>query len=108
MRLIHELLRYYTTKLLPGKSNTAQTYEIWRNKNQNSKPNIHANNLANQRWYIERQQKLTPTELQEIQDRVSWANNVHAQPDPSQGPTQPPPTLTITPEDQNKQENGST
>ena len=42
---------YYTAKLLPGSNNTAQTYEIWRNKNQDSKPGIDANNLANQRRY---------------------------------------------------------
>ena len=70
---------YYSAKLLPGKNNTAQ---IWRNKNQDSTPDIDANNLANQHWCIERKQKLTPTKLQEIQDRVGWANNVHAQLDP--------------------------
>ena len=58
--------------------------------------------MANQHWYIERQQKLPPTELQEIQDRVRWANNVQAQPDPSQEPTQPPPILEIIPEDQKR------
>ena len=35
---------YYTTKLLPSKNNTAQ---IWCNKNQDSKPDIDTNNLAN-------------------------------------------------------------
>ena len=35
---------YYTAKLLPSKNNTAQ---IWRNKNQDSKPDIDTNNLAN-------------------------------------------------------------
>lgn len=69
---------YYIAKLSPGNNNTAQTYEIWHNKNQDSKPDIDVNNLANQRRYIQRQQKLTPTELQEIQDRVSWANNISA------------------------------
>ena len=33
-----------TAKLLPSKNNTAQ---IWRNKNQDSKPDIDTNNLAN-------------------------------------------------------------
>ena len=35
---------YYTAKLLPSKNNTAQ---IWHNKNQDSKPDIDTNNLAN-------------------------------------------------------------
>lgn len=58
---------YYTTKLLPGKTTLPK---LWCNKNQDSKPDIDAKNLANQSRYIEREQKLTPTELQEIQDRV--------------------------------------
>ena len=62
--------------------------------------------MANQRRYIERRQKLTPTELQEIQDRVKWANNTHAQPEPPE-PTQPPPNLEIPPEDEKEQENGA-
>ena len=93
---------YYTAKLLPSKNNTAQ---IWRNKNQDSKPDIDTNNLANECRYIERQQKLTPTELQEIKDRVGWANNIPAQMDPPREPTQPPPNLEIIPQDENKQEN---
>lgn len=74
-------------KLFAGKNNTAQTYEISHNKNQSrshSKPDIDAKNLANQSWYIERQKKLTPTELQDIQDRARRVNNVYARPYPPQ------------------------
>lgn len=42
---------YYTAKLLPGKDKTTQTYKICRNKNRDSKPDIDAKNLANQRRY---------------------------------------------------------
>lgn len=73
-----------------------------------SKPDINANNLAHQhRLYIERRLKLTPTKLQEIHDRVRWANNVHAQLDSPQEPTQPPLNPEIILEDENEQENGA-
>ena len=42
---------------------------------------------------------------QEIKDRVGWVNNILAQLDPPQEPTQPPPNLEIIPQDENKQEN---
>ena len=39
------------------------------------------------------------------QNRVGWANNIPAQLDPLQEPTQPPLNLEIIPQDENKQEN---
>ena len=55
---------------------------------------------------IERQQKLTSTELQEILDRIRWTNNVPAQLDPPQEPTQPPPNLENIPKDENSRKMG--
>lgn len=85
---------YYTAKLLLGKDKTTQTYKICLCSIRTEIPNPTSTLKT---WPtnggIERQQKLTSTELQKILDRIRWTNNVHAQLDPPQEPIQPPPNL---------------
>ena len=96
---------YYKAKADPREGVTKDTYRIWRERNPNERPNLTDNALMNQRRFIEKQNKLTGIELDNIKQRVenefnvqnnqtdSVANNLHEEPneeevEPSQNPSE--------------------
>ena len=61
------MLCYYKTQTEPMKDNiTKETYKIWRQRNPNLRPNMDANKIVSQRRYIEKNNKLTTIEIDQI------------------------------------------
>ena len=61
------MLCYYKAQAEPLKDNiTKETYRIWRQRNPNARPNMDANKIASQRRYIEKNNKLTAIEIDQI------------------------------------------
>ena len=61
------MLCYYKAQAEPLKDNiTKETYRIWRQRNPNARPNMDANKIASQRRYIEKNNKLTTIEIDQI------------------------------------------
>ena len=67
---IEVMFCYYKAKADPKKGVTKDTYRIWRGRNPNDRPDLTDNALMNQRRYIERQNKLTEIEIDDIKRRV--------------------------------------
>ena len=67
---------YYMAKADPSEGVTKDTYRIWRGSNTNQRPNLTDNALMNQRRFIEKQNKLTGIEIDEIKERVGSELNV--------------------------------
>ena len=66
----------YKAKADPSEGVTKDTYRIWRGRNPNQRPNLTDNTLMNQRRFIEKQNKLTGIETDEIKQRVGSELNV--------------------------------
>lgn len=60
----------------PSEGVTKDTYRIWRERNPNERPNPTDNALMNQRRFIEKQNKLTGIELDNIKKRIENELNV--------------------------------
>ena len=54
----------------PKEGVTKDTYRIWRGKNPNDRRNLTDNALMNQQRYIERQNKLSEIEIEDIKRRI--------------------------------------
>ena len=67
---------YYKAKADPSEGVTKDTYRMWRERNPNKRPNLTDNALMNQRRFIEKQNKLTGIELDNIKQRVENELNV--------------------------------
>ena len=67
---------YYKAKADPSDGVTKDTYRIWRGRNPNQRPNLTDNASMNQRRFIEKQNKLTGIEIDEIKQRVESELNV--------------------------------
>ena len=67
---------YYKAKADPKEGVTKDTYRIWKERNPNDRPNLTDNALMNQRRYIERQNKLTEIEINDIKRRTGNEVNI--------------------------------
>lgn len=67
---------YYKAMADPSVGVTKDTYKIWRERNPNERPNLTDNALMNQRRFIEKQNKLTEIELDNIKQRIEKELNV--------------------------------
>ena len=67
---------YYKAKADPSEGVTKDTFRIWREGNPTDRPNLTANAVMNQRRYIEKQNKLTGIELDNIKQRIENELNV--------------------------------
>ena len=62
---------YYTATFFPSKeSNTIETYEIWREKNPTTRPNMDSNKLATTRSTIVKDKYLSEVQIDEIKLKV--------------------------------------
>ena len=62
---------YYTATFFPSrKSNTVETYEIWREKNHTARPNMDLNKLAKMQRTIIKNKYLSEMEIDEIKLKV--------------------------------------
>ena len=58
---------YYIPTFFPSKkSNTIETYEIWRKRNPTARPNMDSNKLASMRRTITKAKYLSEMEIDEI------------------------------------------
>lgn len=57
-----------------GTGNTQKNYEMWRNRNPSSRPNLNAITLANQRRQIIQQKRLSQTEIDKIKKKIKDKN----------------------------------
>ena len=73
---IEVMFCYYKAKADPSEGVTKDTYRMWRERNPNKRPNLTDNALMNQRRFIEKQNKLTGIELDNIKQRVENELNV--------------------------------
>ena len=79
---IEVMFCFYKAKADPSEGVTKDTYRIWRGRNPNQRPNLTENALMNQRKFIEKQNKLTGNEIDEIKQRVeSELNKQNSQTD---------------------------
>ena len=67
---IEVMFCYYKAMADPNEGVTRDAYRIWRERNPNGRPNLTDNALMNQRRFIEKQNKLTEIELDNIKQRV--------------------------------------
>ena len=73
-----EIMFYYCkAKADPSEGVTKDTYRIWRERNPNERPNLTDNALINQRRFLEKQNKLTGIDRDNIKQRVE--NELNAQ-----------------------------
>ena len=73
---IEVMFCYYKAKADPSEGVRKDTYRIWRGRNPNQRPNLTDNASMNQRRFIEKQNKLTGIEIDEIKQRVESELNV--------------------------------
>ena len=73
---IEVMFCYYKAKADPSEGVTKDIYRIWRERNPNQRPNLTDNALMNQRRFIEKQNKLTGIEIDNIKQRVESELNV--------------------------------
>ena len=73
---IEVMFCYYKAKADPSEGGTKDPYRIWRGGNPNQRPNLNDHALMNQRRFIEKQNKLTGIEIDEIKQRVESELNV--------------------------------
>ena len=73
---IEVMFCYYKAKADPSEGVTKDTYRMWRERNPIKRPNLTDNALMNQRRFIEKQNKLTGIELDNIKQRVENELNV--------------------------------
>ena len=73
---IEVMFCYYKAKADPSEGVTKDTYRIRRGRNPKQRPNLTDNALMNQRRFIEKQNKLTGIEIDEIKQRVESELNV--------------------------------
>ncbi|CAH1101744.1 unnamed protein product [Psylliodes chrysocephalus] len=64
------MLCYYYILETTGTGNTQKNYEMWRNRNPSSRPNLNAITLANQRRQIIQQKRLSQTEIDKILEKI--------------------------------------
>ena len=67
---IEVMFCYYKAMADPNEGVTRDAYRIWRERNPNERPNLTDNALMNQRRFIEKENKLTEIELDNIKQRV--------------------------------------
>jgi len=66
---------YYQAQYKPKSGSiTKDTYQLWRERNPTSRPNMDEIKLANQRRWIERQKKLTDIEIDLIKQQIKNAD----------------------------------
>ena len=75
---IEVMFCYYKAKADPSEGVTKKTSRLWRKRNPNERPNLTDNALMNQRRFIEKQNKLTGIELDNIKQRVENELNVQS------------------------------
>ena len=67
---------YHKARADPNEGVTKDTYRIWRGRNPNDRSDLTDNAWMNQRRYIERQNKLTNIEIENIKRRIESEVNI--------------------------------